>query len=99
MQMNDILNEIKTRGRQNLDAIKTHHDIKAGERGASGRNKTKSSINGLACPRPPMARRNPISIPIFASRPMRGTPLKCNRKDGYTRDPISGQIRKCVSER
>jgi hypothetical protein len=96
--MNDILDEIKRRGKSNAEAIKTHHDFQAGIRGAFGRNKTKSEIRGLACPHPPQARRSSVSLRLPNIK-IEGRPLKCNRKDGYERNPTTGQIRRCVAEK
>lgn len=64
---------------------------------STGRNKPKSSLRGLACPRPPQGRRSPDRPLLPRVARYEGKPLKCDGEDGYQRDPITGVIRRVVS--
>lgn len=85
---------IRRLGRQNLDAIKTHHDIKAGKRGISGPHQKKTEIRGIACPKRKVVRyQEPPPLPRIR---VVGRPLACTGPkptgDGYKRDRITGVI-------
>lgn len=97
MNLHALLAEIAFKGHLNRMAIQTGKDIRAGKRGATGRNERKSEVRGIACPKRKYASSHDAPpLPVIKTI---GTPLKCSGPkpdgDGYRRDKYTGVITRC----
>jgi len=95
--LDSVLQEIKTKGQQNLAAIVVHKSIKAGKRGATGLQSRKFEARGVCRPMPrKVSAAEPTPLPRIR---ITGKPLACTGPkpdgDGYKRDRITAVITRC----